>query len=299
MKSHRPLAFLGTPEVAAVVLRGLLSAGRRIDLVVTAPDKRRGRGGALAPTPVKTVALDARLPVSHDLEDVERVTGPDTLGIVVAYGRLIPGDLLDRVPMLNVHFSLLPRWRGAAPVERAILAGDEETGVCIMRMDEGLDTGNVLGVSRTTIAADDTTATLLDRLSQMSIPLLLGCLDSPDLTGVPQQGDSTYARKISRAEGDLDWSESSALLARRIRAFRCHTHLGAGRVSILGVEEVADQARLPADAVPGSVVDGPLVRTGDGWLRLLEVKPEGRASTTGADWFRGLRIASPVFIRGR
>ena len=281
-----------------MVLRGILREGHRIDLVITAPDKRRGRGGSLLPTPVKSAALEAGLPVSHDHEDLRDLAGPDRLGVVVAYGRLIPASLLGTVPMLNVHFSLLPRWRGAAPVERAILAGDEETGVCIMRMDEGLDTGNVLAVERTPIRPDDTTAGLLERLALMSVPLLSSCLDLPDLTGVPQRGESTYARKIGPDEGDIDWSEPADAVARRVRALRCHTHLEGRRIAILAVGEPIESASLPVDAAPGSVVPGPHVRAGGGWLRLLEVRPEGRSSVSGAEWFRGLRSARPVFSRG-
>jgi len=296
---RRSIVFLGTPEVAAVVLRGLVLEERRIDLVVTAPDKRRGRGGSLLPTPVKTAALAAGLPVSHDPGDVLTAAGPDTLGVVVAYGRIIAASTVSRLPMLNVHFSLLPRWRGAAPVERAILAGDAETGVCIMRMDEGLDTGNVVAETRVPIGAHDTTDTLLERLARVSVPLLSSCLDLADLTGVPQQGESTYARKIGPDEGDIDWTEPGDMVARRVRALRCHTHLDGRRIAILEVREPTDTASLPVDAAPGTIVAGAHVRAGGDWLRLVEVRPEGRASCSGADWFRGLRDDHPVFVRVR
>ncbi|MGA1358221.1 MAG: methionyl-tRNA formyltransferase, partial [Ilumatobacteraceae bacterium] len=137
----RRIVYLGTPEVAVSPLRALVAAGVDVALVITRVDKRRGRGGELSPSPVKRAAMDLGIPVSHRLEDALTV-GAD-LGVVVAYGRIIPAAVLERLAMINVHFSLLPRWRGAAPVERALLAGDQETGICIMRVEEGLDTGVV------------------------------------------------------------------------------------------------------------------------------------------------------------
>lgn len=292
----RRIVFLGTPEAAARVLRGLLDDGREVVLVVTAPDKRRGRGGALLPTPVKTVARQAGIPVAHDLDALSTVAGPSLLGVVVAYGRLIPADVLERTAMLNVHFSLLPRWRGAAPVERAILAGDEETGVCIMRMDAGLDTGHVLATARTAIEPQDTTATLMDRLVTLSLPLLRGCLDAEDLVGVPQRGDPVYAAKIAANEGEIDWSRSSEDIVRRVRALRCHTHLAGRRIGIVAVAPVAGvEAPQDGPEEPGAVTDDARVRTGDGWVRLVAVRPEGRPTMDGVEWRRGLRATEPRF----
>lgn len=280
--------------MAARVLGGLLDDGRDVALVVTAPDKRRGRGGALLPTPVKELALSAGLPVVHDLTTVAGLAGESVLGVVVAYGRIIPADLLAKMPMLNVHFSLLPRWRGAAPVERAILAGDEETGVCVMRMDAGLDTGNVLASTRTPIDAGDTTSSLLERLGTMAVPLLTRCLDSDDLVGVPQIGEPSYATKIAATEGELDWSEPTALIARRVRALRCHTHLDGRRIGVVSVAEASDSGVDRAQSgEPGSLTGDGRVRTGDGWVRLVEVRPEGRSTMDGVEWCRGIRHAEP------
>ncbi|MFM7082969.1 MAG: methionyl-tRNA formyltransferase, partial [Actinomycetota bacterium] len=131
----RRIVYLGTPEMAVAPLRALVDAGVEVALVVTRADKRRGRGSALSPSPVKALALELGLPVSHELDDATKVGA--ALGVVVAYGRIIPLRVLSQLPMINVHFSLLPRWRGAAPVERALLAGDDETGICIMRVEEG------------------------------------------------------------------------------------------------------------------------------------------------------------------
>ncbi|MSZ87756.1 MAG: hypothetical protein F2585_00275, partial [Actinobacteria bacterium] len=148
------LAFMGTPDVAVPVLRALVSAGFEIALVVTRPDRRRGRGGELSPSPVKAAATELGLPVTDDLEAVLDA-GVD-LAVVVAYGRIIPMRILEQVPMVNLHFSLLPRWRGAAPVERALLAGDAVTGVCLMEVAEGLDTGAIYSRCETNIEDSDT-----------------------------------------------------------------------------------------------------------------------------------------------
>ncbi len=145
------LAYLGTPEMAVPPLRALVAAGHDIALCVTRPDRRRGRGTAQTPSPVKAAATELGLTVSHDMDDL--TSAGVELAVVVAYGRIIPARLLEQVPMVNLHFSLLPRWRGAAPVERAILAGDTQTGVCLMKVEEGLDTGPVYAVR--TVPLDD------------------------------------------------------------------------------------------------------------------------------------------------
>ncbi len=147
-RPHR-LVFLGTPEAAVTPLQALVEAGFEVALVVSRADRRRGRGGGLVPSPVKQAALDLGLPVTERVEDVLAEGIDADLGVVVAFGRLIRPHVLDRLPMVNVHFSLLPRWRGAAPVERAILAGDTETGVCVMQLEEGLDTGPIHALERT------------------------------------------------------------------------------------------------------------------------------------------------------
>src|SRR3954453_22605667 len=156
------LAYLGTPAASVPPLRALAAAGHEIAIVVTQPDKRRGRGGALIPSPVAAAAEELGLPVSHKVDDV--LDAGVELGVVVAFGRLIKPHVLDRVPMVNVHFSLLPRWRGAAPVERAILAGDTETGVCLMGLEEGLDTGPVDECVRVPIGPEETVDELRDHL---------------------------------------------------------------------------------------------------------------------------------------
>ena len=164
------LAFLGTPEAAVPPLRALVEDGHDVAVVITQPDRKRGRGGALVPSPVKAAALELGLPVEHN---VDAVLGKGIeLGVVVAFGKLVKAHVLDDVPMVNIHFSLLPRWRGAAPLERAILAGDEETGVCLMALDVGLDTGPVYECERLTIGPEETADELRARLVEAGTAML-------------------------------------------------------------------------------------------------------------------------------
>ncbi len=183
--------------MAVPPLRALVAAGHDIALCVTRPDRRRGRGGAVTPSPVKEAALELGLPVSHSMEDVAGV-GVE-LAVVVAYGRIIPATLLAQVPMVNLHFSLLPRWRGAAPVERAILAGDRETGVCLMKLEEGLDTGPVYARRVVPIGSDADLAALRAELVELGSALLVESL-AGGLAGLPvpepQEGEPTIASKV-------------------------------------------------------------------------------------------------------
>ncbi|HYU65811.1 MAG TPA: methionyl-tRNA formyltransferase, partial [Jatrophihabitantaceae bacterium] len=189
--SARRLVYLGTPQMAVPPLRALHDAGHDIALVVTQPDRRRGRGPATSPSPVKALARELGIPVSHAVDDV--LTADADLGVVVAFGKLIKPHVLDALPMINVHFSLLPRWRGAAPVERALLAGDTETGVCIMDVDVTLDTGAVYAKETVPIGerdtADDLRATLVDVGTRLLLDVLAGELPRPE----PQSGEPTYA----------------------------------------------------------------------------------------------------------
>ncbi|MEL7157438.1 MAG: methionyl-tRNA formyltransferase, partial [Actinomycetota bacterium] len=198
----RRLVYLGTPDMAVPPLQALHEAGFDIALVVTRIDKRRGRGSGTSPSPVKAAALELGLPVSHDLDEATSV-GAD-LGVVVAYGRLIPVAVLARLAMVNIHFSLLPRWRGAAPVERALLAGDEITGVCLMEVAEGLDTGAVYARRELTIGDDDL-ATLQARLVDVGAELLVEELGRGLAPPTPQQGEPTHAAKLTTDDLRLDF----------------------------------------------------------------------------------------------
>ena len=196
-QAHR-LVFLGTPDAAVAPLRALHDDGFDIALVVTRADARRGRGSGLSPSPVKAAALELGLPVSHRVDDVLEV-GAD-LGVVVAFGRIIKPHVLDVVPMVNIHFSLLPRWRGAAPVERALLAGDTRTGVCLMDVDEGLDTGGVRAETEFTIGSDETADELRGRLVEAGTSLLRHALRSRAVSGRSPDG-RTHLRGQDRARG--------------------------------------------------------------------------------------------------
>ncbi|HVM02388.1 MAG TPA: methionyl-tRNA formyltransferase, partial [Acidimicrobiales bacterium] len=195
---------MGSPAAAVPPLRALVDAGHEVALVVTRADKRRGRGGALLPTPVKAAAAELGLPVSHRVDDV--VASGAGLGVVVAFGRLVKPHVLDAVPMVNLHFSLLPRWRGAAPVERAILAGDTETGVCLMGLEEGLDTGPVFRREAVAIGEDETADELRARLVEIGTRLLVEALAEGLGEGEPQAGEATYAAKLANDELRLEWS---------------------------------------------------------------------------------------------
>jgi methionyl-tRNA formyltransferase len=288
------LVFLGTPPAAAVSLEALVRAGHDVALVVSRTDVRRGRGSAHTPSPAKRVAMDLGIEVSDRLEDVATVGAE--LGIVVAYGRLIPGRILEVLPMLNLHFSLLPRWRGAAPVERAVLAGDRETGVCVMRLEESLDTGPVLASTRVRIGAREHVSALTDRLAvtgaQVLVETLAAGVDALP-AGSPQQGDATYAEKLRPDELHLDWARSTSELERVVRLDRAWTTFRGERLLVL--DAVANADVTPAFATDGSS-GGPgtlhetTVETGDGVLELLELQPAGKRPMSASAWWRGVRV---------
>jgi methionyl-tRNA formyltransferase len=275
------LAFLGTPEVAAGTLRALVGAGHDVRLVVTRPDARRGRGPARSPSPVEEAASALGLAVSHRAADV---TGSGAgLGVVVAYGRLIKPEVLAVLPMVNVHFSLLPRWRGAAPVERAVLAGDTETGVCLMALEEGLDTGPVYDRATTRIGPDETADELRRRLGEIGNELLLARLSVGLGKPVPQEGEATYAAKIEPGELRLDFARPAEVCQRQVRVGRAWTTWRGRRLLV-------HRARVLAagDLAPGEV-RGDKVGTDEGVLELVVVQPEAKPTMSGAEWARGAR----------
>lgn len=282
----RRVAFLGTPPVAASVLDALVRAGVEIPLVITRADARRGRGSAMSPSAVKTVALDHGLEVGHDPRDLLEVDAE--VGVVVAFGRLIRAEILAAMPMVNLHLSLLPRWRGAAPVERALLAGDTTTGVCLMQLDEGLDTGPILGCCETPIGDEDTAVDLLERLGRLGTEILIDQIRNGFAPGVAQTGDATYATKLDAADFVIDWNEPAELTRRRIRLGRAVTTFEGSRLRILDATMGSQPDSAPLTAAPGTVI-GVHVAAGDRWLRLVEVQPEGRRAMAAADWRRGLR----------
>ena len=225
------LIFAGTPEFAAQALAALIAAGHQLALVLTQPDRPSGRGMALRPSPVKTLALEHGIevfqpPTLRDAAAQARLqaVGADAM-IVAAYGLILPQAVLDlpRFGCINIHASLLPRWRGAAPIHRAIEAGDAETGITLMQMDAGLDTGDMLSMERIAITEEHSTATLHDELAEMGARMVVQYLqqlrdgNAPSATPQPAEGVS-YAEKIEKAEAKIDWTQSAETLARKIRA---------------------------------------------------------------------------------
>ncbi len=284
------LVFLGTPQVAVDPLRALVAAGHEVALVVTRPDKRRGRGAGPGPSPVKAAATELGLPVTDRLEEA-RSAGAE-LGVVVAYGRLIPAGLLEALPMVNLHFSLLPRWRGAAPVERAILEGDAETGVCLMAVEAGLDTGPVYGCAEVTIGEDETADQLRGRLVELGCGLLEEHL-AAGAAGLPpprdQTGTPTYAEKIRPDELEIDWAQPAWRIRRLVRLGRAWTTWRGRRLGVLAVEELAETGPL-GDGPPPGTLEGPVVAAGAGTgVVLVSVRPEGRRPMGAPEWLRGAR----------
>jgi len=281
------LVYLGTPDAAVPPLRALVAADHEVALVVTRADKRRGRGGALLPSPVKAAALELGLPVTDDL--AEAVTVGAELGVVVAYGRIVPSSVLDRLPMVNLHFSLLPRWRGAAPVERALLEGDAETGVSLMAVAPGLDTGPVYAVEATTIEPEESVDELRDRLVAIGCRMLERHLVG-GRAGLPiphdQAGNPTYADKLLAHEFELDWPRPAASLRRVVRLGRAWTTFRGRRVRVL----VARHADHPSPALGPGQLWGATVGAGEGTaLELVDVQPEGKRPMGATAWLHGVR----------
>jgi methionyl-tRNA formyltransferase len=271
------LLFLGTPDFAAVPLRALVEAGHEVALVVSQPDKRRGRGGRLVASPVKQAALDLGLPVTDRVDDVLADGVGADLGVVVAFGRLIKPHVLERLPMANLHFSLLPRWRGAAPVERAILAGDERTGVDLMVVEEGLDTGGVYDRAEVAIGPDETADELRQRLAALGTDLLLHNLARGLAEPRPQEGEATYAHKIGPSEHQIDWTRPAIDVHRLVRIGDAWTTHGGERLKVWRT------------ALTPGTRDDIEVQAGDGAVFLREVQPEGRRRMPARAWANGAR----------
>jgi methionyl-tRNA formyltransferase len=284
------LVFAGTPAFARVALEALIAARHEIALVLTRPDRPAGRGLKLAPSEVKAFALERGLQV-HQPASLAAAQARAPLAesgaaamVVAAYGLILPQAVLDAFALgcINIHASLLPRWRGAAPIERAILAGDSETGVSIMRMDAGLDTGPVYLQERIAIAADDTAGSLHDKLAEAGarcIVRALELIESESLQPVPQpQQGVTYARKIDKAEAQLDWTLSAQELERRIRAFNpfpvASTRLRGEPLRVWRASPVAGDGGAPG-LVRAVEDDALVVCCGSGLLRVRELQRPG------------------------
>jgi methionyl-tRNA formyltransferase len=287
------LAYLGTPDMAVPPLRALVGAGHDVALCFTRPDLHRGRGAETTPSPVKVAATELGLTVTHDMDEL--ATAGVELAVVVAYGRIIPARLLALVPMVNLHFSLLPRWRGAAPVERAILAGDRETGVCLMKVEEGLDSGPVYAVRRVPVDEEIMLAALRTELVAVASALVVdalahGVAGLPDPT--PQEGEVTTADKISKEDLHLDWRAPAVQLRRVVRLGRAWTTFRGRRLGVLdAAPDPGGDAGDDGDAgTPGSL-HGAVVVTGSGRLLLRQVQPESRSPMSAEEWLRGVRPA--------
>lgn len=278
------IAYFGTPEVAVAPLLALVGAGHDVALVVSATDKRRGRGSTVSASPVKAAATSAGLPVTDQPDDA--IGQGIDLGVVVAYGSLIRPHLLAEMPFVNIHVSDLPRWRGAAPVERAILAGDPTAMVCVMALEPGLDTGGIYA-STTTLIGAKTADGLRDELVTRGTELLLDLIANGFGAPVAQQGEPTYAAKIDNTERQIDWSASAVQIDRLVRIGRAWTTAGDRRLKVHAVA-IGDHDDDPA-SLPGQIV-GTTVSTGEGVIQLINVQPEGKPPMDAIAWRRGARI---------
>ena len=303
MSTPLKVVFAGTPDFAARHLQGLIDSPHQIVAVMSQPDRPAGRGKRLQPPPVKAVALEAELPVWQPAS-LKNADGEATLSqyhadilVVVAYGLILPTAILTipRLGCLNVHASLLPRWRGAAPVQRAIEAGDTETGISIMAMEPGLDTGPVLLTRALPISGGHTSGALLDDLAQLGVTALIDSLENIDTllaTAAPQDDSkATYANKISKQEGALDWSAAADTLARRVRAFHpapgCYTHLGGDRLKVLSAHAVDKPHEGRSGEIIAADESGIRVGCGEGQLVITEAQLPGAKVQPVATLLRG------------
>lgn len=310
MPTHAPLriVFFGTPEFAVPTLDALIESRHPVVGVVTQPDRPRGRGQHVSFSPVKTLALAHAIPVLQperlrDEAFLRALRAFDAdLGVVAAYGRILPDAVLEtpRLGMINVHASLLPRWRGAAPIHRAILAGDTETGVTIMRVVRELDAGPMLAQEKTRIPPDATTGELEATLARLGADLLVRVVDRLAEGPIPEEpqppGGITYADRITKDDAPIFWWRPASELYNQVRALNpwplASTTLDGERLLIVKAGLGTDAA--PPGAVPGTVLEASrdrfIVAAGHGTLRLLEVKPEGRRAMSAREFLAGHRI---------
>ena len=291
------VVFMGTPDFSVPVLDALVDAGHEIAAVYCQPPRPAGRGKKDRPTPVHARAtelgFEVRTPVSLRDEQASFAASGADVAVVVAYGLILPQSILDapRLGCLNIHASLLPRWRGAAPIHRAIMAGDAQTGVCIMQMEAGLDTGPVLLRDVTDIGATETTGALHDRLSEMGATLIIEALERHEsLTPEPQPADGvTYAEKIDKAEARVDWTDPADAVDRKIRGLSpfpgAWSEVGGHRVKFLA------SCVAQGNGAPGQVLDESLtVACGTGAVELLRLQRAGKGPQDKADFLRGLPL---------
>ena len=290
------IVYIGTPEIAVAPLQALVAEGFVVELVVTGVDKRRGRGTETSANPVKTAALALGIPVSHDINDVLKMNPDGLLGVVVAFGSIIDPGILQHVPMINIHYSALPKWRGAAPVERAILEGDSATAVCIIQVVEQLDAGDVLATTPCAIGEGDSVVALRDRLGQLALPLLIGICSNGVTSQHAQVGEVVVARKIAAHDLAIDWSSSPDVISRQVRVGNAFTFFDGKRFKVHEVSRTSEQ--LPAGSI--SVQDGSvLVGALEGSVQLLTVQPEGKPRSSASEWARGARLSNTSVFSDR
>jgi methionyl-tRNA formyltransferase len=301
------VAFAGTPDFALTALQSVVGSRHTVVGVLTQPDRPKGRGRQLAASPVKLAALERGIPVSQpvtlktDADRADLASWQADVLVVVAYGLILPRAALElpRLGCVNIHASLLPRWRGAAPIQRAILAGDAESGVSIMRMDVGLDTGPVLLERKVTISPQDTGGSLHDRLAALGAAAVVEVLDQiaeDRANSTPQRADGvTYAAKIDKAEAVIDWTQSATEIARKIRAFNpwpvAETRLDGEQLRIYAAQ-ILDHDQT---AEPGRIVelrsDAIVVACGRGRLVLKELQRPGKKPVAARDLMNTLNLA--------
>lgn len=301
------LVFAGTPEFAAVSLQSLLAAGHEVALVLTQPDRPAGRGLRARASAVKQAAERAGLRIAQPAtlkepneQSLLRAVEPDAM-IVAAFGLLLPPAVLDipRLGCINVHASLLPRWRGAAPVQRAILAGDAQTGITIMQMDAGLDTGAILLQRTIDISPHDTAGSLHDMLAELGARCVVEALSSPPPPHAQDHAQATYAHKVQKSEAKIEWRNATELILRQIRAFDptpgAYTELAGHALKIWSAEPYASSG-APGEVLVASAREGFVIATGDGAIAVTELQPAGGRRLPPGAWLTGHPVPAGALL---
>ena len=304
--------FMGTPEIAATVLKSVLASKHEVLAVVTQPDKPKGRGHEMAFPPVKEVALEAGIPVlqpnrARDEEFIEelRKINPDII-LVAAYGKLLPKEILDmpRFGCINVHASLLPKYRGASPIQWAVLNGDEKSGVTIMHMAEKMDTGDIIMTEEVVLAAEETAGTLHDKLAEIGGPLLINAMDALETGRAPRirqkEEEATHVKMLDKTMGNMNFSQPAVVLERFIRGLNpwptAYTKLDGKmlklwKAAVIPAESIGKEAR---GCEPGTIVAVEKehfdILTGEGMLRIQELQLEGKRKMTTEEFLRGFKL---------